>query len=134
MEVVDRVAIEDWEEAGYICELTDAVQRDVFVKLVDTELNTESMLFGFGSECVHRILICSGGSSAYYFVAKENNCDTFLGGEIKESIVRLVEESELNFVASGHYNTEKWGIIALGDHLREKFGLDVSWVDVPNPV
>ncbi len=32
------------------------------------------------------------------------------------------------------YNTEKWGVRALGERLAEKFDLDVEFVDVPNPV
>jgi dinuclear metal center YbgI/SA1388 family protein len=134
MDVVDRVTIEDWRDAGYICELPVAVSTADFRENVDELLGTEAMLFGFGAENVHRVFVCSGGSSGYYYVAIENNCDTFLGGEIKESMVRLVEEAGLNFVAAGHYNTEKWGIQALGDHLREKLGLDVDWIDIPNPV
>jgi dinuclear metal center YbgI/SA1388 family protein len=134
MEVVNRVVIEEWRDAGYICELPVPVGQDDFRENVDELLGTKSMLFGFGPEKVHRVLVCSGGSSTFYNVAVDNGCDTFLGGEIKESIVRLVEEAGLNFMAAGHYNTEKWGIQALGDHLREKLGLDVDWVDIPNPV
>jgi dinuclear metal center YbgI/SA1388 family protein len=134
LHVVNRVRIEEWEGAGYVCENPKAVPREGFVESVNTNLDTEALLFGFGSETVHRVLVCSGGCSIYYYVAKENGCDTFFSGEIKESIVRLADEAGLNFIAAGHYNTEKWGIIALGDHLREKFGLDVDWVDIPNPV
>ena len=134
MKVVDRVDIEDWQEAGYICELPQPIDRNKFVQSVDQNLGAESMLFPFGSKEVRRVFICSGGSSVFYHLAKENNCDTFLGGDIKENVVRWVEEAGLNFVAGGHYNTEKWGIIALGDHLRDKLKLDVTWIDIPNPV
>ncbi len=134
MEVMDRVDIEDWEKAGFVCRLPEPVVRDAFLRKVDQELDTQAQLFPYGADQVHRVLVLSGGSSKYYRVALENDCDTFLGGDIHENVVRSVEEAGLNFVAGGHYNTEKCGIMALGDHLREKFGLDVEWVDVPNPV
>jgi len=33
------------------------------------------------------------------------------------------------FVLGGHYETETFGPIAVGEHLRERFGLDVVYVD-----
>ena len=134
MEVMDRVDIEEWEKAGFVCQLSEPVARDVFLSKVDQELDAQAQLFPYGAGTVHRVLVLSGGSSKYYRVAVENDCDSFLGGDIHESVVRSAEEAGLNFVSGGHYNTEKWGIIALGDHLKEKFGLDVQWVDIPNPV
>jgi len=40
----------------------------------------------------------------------------------------------IHYLAAGHYATERLGVRALGDHLRERFGLDVEFIDVPNPV
>ncbi|MBN2601547.1 MAG: Nif3-like dinuclear metal center protein, partial [Candidatus Marinimicrobia bacterium] len=34
----------------------------------------------------------------------------------------------------GHYATERFGIMALGQHLSEKFNLNVEFIDIPNPV
>ncbi|MGB4716065.1 MAG: Nif3-like dinuclear metal center hexameric protein, partial [Bacillota bacterium] len=34
----------------------------------------------------------------------------------------------------GHYDTEKLGIIALSELLAESLGIDVEFVDIPNPV
>jgi putative NIF3 family GTP cyclohydrolase 1 type 2 len=55
-------------------------------------------------------------------------------GELREDNVRAAEESGLSLYAAGHYNSEKWGIRALGEHLREKFDLSVEFLDIPNPV
>ena len=39
-----------------------------------------------------------------------------------------------HFVAAGHYGTEVLGIRALGEHLANRFGLEVEFIDVPNPI
>jgi dinuclear metal center YbgI/SA1388 family protein len=134
MEVEKRVDVNDWPNAGYVCKLPEPVRRDVFVEKVDGKLDAEARVFPYGLDKVERVMVISGGSSDFYRLALGNQCDTFLGGDIREGVVRLLEEGQLNFVAAGHYNTEKWGIIALGNHLVEKLKLEVQWVDVPNPV
>ena len=44
------------------------------------------------------------------------------------------EELRLNYIAAGHYNSEKLGVQALCDYIADKFGLESEFVDVPNPV
>ena len=39
-----------------------------------------------------------------------------------------------NVIAAGHYATERLGVQALGEHLQTRFGIDVEFVDIPNPV
>ena len=42
-----------------------------------------------------------------------------------------VEESSINFINAGHYNTEKLGIQNLGEVIAKEFNLEVEFVDVP---
>lgn len=39
----------------------------------------------------------------------------------------------LHFFAAGHHATERGGIRALGEWLKNEKGLDVIFVDIPNP-
>ena len=55
-------------------------------------------------------------------------------GELREENVRAAEENGLSLYAAGHYNSEKWGIIALGKHLMKIYDISVEFVDIPNPV
>jgi putative NIF3 family GTP cyclohydrolase 1 type 2 len=43
-------------------------------------------------------------------------------------------ETEIHFIAAGHYATETFGVRALGEHLAERFSLRHVFLDVPNPV
>jgi putative NIF3 family GTP cyclohydrolase 1 type 2 len=38
------------------------------------------------------------------------------------------------YAAAGHHATERYGVQALGELLRTRFGLEVVFVDDPNPV
>ena len=45
----------------------------------------------------------------------------------------LARETRSNFIAAGHYNTEKPGVMALAGVLEKKFGVKTEFVDIPNP-
>ncbi|MCU0644523.1 MAG: Nif3-like dinuclear metal center hexameric protein [bacterium] len=121
-------------EVGFLGHLKSAMTFEKFVEFVDQELQTKSLAFPFGAPNVSRILILSGGSSRYYQLALDSKADTFLGGDMRENVVRELEEVGLNFIHAGHYNTEKLGVQALGEKLSQHFHLSCKFVDIPNPV
>ena len=47
--------------------------------------------------------------------------------------MNVAREAGIHYLAAGHYATERLGVRALGEHLHERFGLDVEFIDVPNP-
>ena len=48
--------------------------------------------------------------------------------------MHLARESGVPYIAAGHHATERFGVMALGEHLQEQFGLDCQFVDIDNPV
>ena len=60
--------------------------------------------------------------------------DCFVSGEVSEQTTHLARESGVAYVGAGHHATERYGVQALGAHLASKFGLDVEFVDIDNPV
>ena len=48
--------------------------------------------------------------------------------------MHMAKEAGIHFLACGHYATERLGVRALGDHLAQRFDLEVEFVDIPNPV
>ena len=78
--------------------------------------------------------IVSGGAQEAIHQAIALGLDAFVTGEISEWVQNLARETGTHFVAAGHYATERLGIRALGEHLAERFGLEVEFVDIPNPV
>ncbi|OZB73422.1 MAG: Nif3-like dinuclear metal center protein, partial [Halothiobacillus sp. 14-55-98] len=46
----------------------------------------------------------------------------------------IAREEGITYFAAGHHATEREGVRRLGLKLAEHFGLDVRFVDIPNPV
>ena len=91
----------------------------------------------FGDSKVKRMVALSGkGAPMPRDMERliQDRVDFFVTGEPHEWNRELFRESDISFVACGHYNTEKLGIAALGDIVRERFGVQVEFVDLPNEV
>ena len=92
------------------------------------------MLVGDPARAVARIAWCSGGAQDYFEAALAAGVDVFVSGEISEQTVHLARETGMAFMAAGHHATERYGVMALGEHLARKFGIDCEFVDIDNPV
>ena len=115
-------------------ELPSSMLFEDFIKHTDEILNTHGVGLSFGAREVKRVFILSGGGGGYFLGAYRSGADVMVTGTLREDGVRIAEELGLSLYAAGHYNSEKWGIRALGEHLKEKFNLDVDFIDVPNPI
>lgn len=92
------------------------------------------LAFKEGPDPVRTLGIVSGGAQSEFHQAIAAGLDAYLTGEVSEWVMNVARESRVHYLACGHYATERLGIRALGEHLREKFGIAVEFVDVPNPV
>jgi putative NIF3 family GTP cyclohydrolase 1 type 2 len=63
----------------------------------------------------------------------DNEIDLYVTGECKENTSALMKESSINYLAFGHYNTEKLGVLALGEIIKTHFkNLQIKFIDIPN--
>jgi dinuclear metal center YbgI/SA1388 family protein len=92
------------------------------------------LVFREGPEVIRKVAILAGGGGKYVGEAILAGAELMLTGEAAEPVLHLVREARMHFVAAGHYATERLGVLALSDHLREALGLETLFVDVPNPV
>lgn len=118
-------------DIGYVGDVKDQITFAEFIKLIDNKLDTHSYIIAAGHEFVKKVGIISGGSSVEYSSAFEKGADTFISGDIKENVVREVEEIGMNFINAGHYNTEKLGVQNLGKLVSETFNINTKFVDIP---
>lgn len=134
--ICKMLGIKDCKNAdvGYIGKLDKEIDFDKFVGLVDEKLETNSHAILAGPDKVKTVAVISGGASPDYQKMLDLGADTFITGDLREQIVREVEEVGINIINAGHYNTEKIGIINLGELVAREFGVDVEFVDVPNSV
>ena len=46
----------------------------------------------------------------------------------------MFREVGISFVAGGHYDSEKLGVLALGEKIRDRVDVEVEFIDLPNEV
>ena len=105
-----------------------------FVESCHRLYGREPLAFGADDASITEIGIISGGAQKEFHGAIAAGLDAFVTGEVSEWVMNLARESGVGFVSAGHYATERLGVQVLGDHLAERFGLEVEYVEVPNPV
>ncbi|HEX9944404.1 MAG TPA: Nif3-like dinuclear metal center hexameric protein [Thermoanaerobaculia bacterium] len=94
----------------------------------------EPLTFLEGPDPVSTLGIISGGAQSDVYTAIADGLDAFVTGEVSEWVMNVAREAGIHYLAAGHYATERLGICALGEHLRERFWIEVEFIDVPNPV
>jgi len=102
-------------------------------RIADSLRRTPLHIPGRAAE-IRRIAWCSGGAQGYIEQAAAQGVDAYLSGEVSEQTVHIARETGLHFFAAGHHATERYGAQALGEHLAERFALQVEFVDIDNPV
>jgi len=106
---------------------------ELFARVKDV-CDREPTVLGAGPKNVRRIGIVSGSAASMLPEAIDLGLDAFLTGEPRENVMADAREAGIHFIAAGHYATETFGVRALGDRLAERFGLEHTFVDIPNPV
>lgn len=115
-------------------QLNEAISIDSFIDDVERSLGRKPLHLPGGPGLVKTISWCSGGAQGYIDKAIEWQADVYISGEVSEQTTHQALENGIHYLAAGHHATERLGVKALGEHLVEKFGLEVSFVDIHNPV
>ena len=108
------------------------MDRDVAAALA-LKLDAEPLCFRFGAEKIRTIGAVSGGGARMFEQAAAAGLDLYVTGETGEFVQEYARETRSNFIAAGHYNTEKPGVMALALALEKKFRIKTEFIDIPNP-
>jgi dinuclear metal center YbgI/SA1388 family protein len=90
--------------------------------------------FCYGPESVRSVAVVTGAGAGDFDAAIGAGVDMFISGEASEMAQALAREAGVHFLAFGHHNTERFGPKAVAIHLRDEYGLDAHFIDIPNPV
>jgi dinuclear metal center YbgI/SA1388 family protein len=105
-----------------------------FYAAVAEACEREPQVFPGGSGAISSVGIVTGGAQREFHQAVAAGLDAFVTGEATEWVLHQAAEDGVHYIAAGHYATERFGIRALGRWLTEQHGLEVEFIDVPNPV
>lgn len=76
---------------------------------------------------------CTGAAQGFIGQAAALGVDAYLSGEISEQTTHQARELGLDYFAAGHHATERYGVMALGEHLAQRFDLRHRFVELDNP-
>jgi dinuclear metal center YbgI/SA1388 family protein len=82
---------------------------------------------------IMRIGWCTGGAQNYFEAAIAAGVDAFITGEISEPQAHYARECGVSYLACGHHATERYGVLALGNHLHSQLGVAHVFLDIDNP-
>ena len=112
----------------------------IFIKRCQKLFGRGVKTFKYGPQKISKIAVVSGGGPYLLNEAVDKDLDAYITGEARESTEAWAKEAGIHFIYPGHYNSEKFGIQALGDLLKKKFidrpkkkpDLQIKFFDVPN--
>jgi dinuclear metal center YbgI/SA1388 family protein len=119
---------------GFVGRSAEGVPFDELRSRCSAAFGREPFTWDAGPELVHSVGIVSGAAASSFGEAIALGLDAFLTGEPAEHVMADARESGTHFIAAGHYATETFGVRRLGELLRERFGLEHRFVELPNPI
>ena len=121
-------------EIGFRGRFERPISADELVRRCTEIYGQEPLAFPSGPEQITGLGIVSGGAQREFHQAIDAGLDAYITGEVSEWVMNVAREEGVHYLAAGHYATERLGVRALGEHLAERYGLEVEFIDVPNPV
>ena len=115
-------------------ELTTPLSGEALAQRIEEKLGRTPLHCGDNAPAqIRRVAWCSGGGQGFIDSAAAFGVDAYITGEVSEQTIHSAREQGLHFFAAGHHATERGGIKALGEWLASEHGLDVTFIDIPNP-
>ena len=116
---------------GAIGELSQEVKIDELAQKLFPNGEKPSKIFPFGKEMIKKVAVISGGAGEDFDQAARIGADAYITGEVSHEDYHGIEESGINVIAGGHYNTETVGVQLVQKRLEEDKGLQTVFIDIP---
>lgn len=115
-------------------EFEQAIQASELTSMLSGVLEREVLhISASNNKVIKRVAWCTGGGQGYIDACAQQGFDAFISGEISEQTTHSARELNIHYFAAGHHATERYGVKALGEHINSITGIEVEFVDVPNP-
>ncbi len=123
-----------FSEVGWGGALREPLPASAFAERIHKLVDRPPLVFAYGPEEIRTVAVCSGGAARAIDEAIAGGYDCFVTGEAAEPTKHTAKEAGIHFIAAGHYATETSGVKFLADRIKERFGVEWEFVDLPNPV
>lgn len=102
--------------------------RDDLQKAIEIAVGRSLQMCVCGSENPRKVAVMTGGAGSEVGKIGEIGIDSFVTGEGPHWSFIEAEERKMNVFYAGHYSTETFGVIALGELIAEKFDLKSTFL------
>lgn len=133
-EPVEPFASHRGNPIGFLCRFPRPVPKAELRSRLGTVCRQTPLHLDYGPPVVEVFGVVTGAGAPYFEEALERGAEAFITGEPAERVLAIAAEEGAHFFAAGHYATETFGIRALGDHLASRFGVEHTFIDLPNPI
>ena len=124
-----------WKDAPYLSHYMLSKQEININSYYNAIMNSSIAPLGqafHGKEEIVSVAVISGGMPRSILLeAKQHNIDMVICGDASHIFWLEAQEIGINIVSAGHYYTETWGIMSLGQHLCDKFSLKGVFIHAP---
>ncbi|GGW88220.1 GTP cyclohydrolase 1 type 2 [Alteromonas halophila] len=114
-------------------ELPDAMSHVGLASLIEEKLDRPPLSEAVIDRPIKKLAWCTGGGQGFIEQAVMAGADAFITGEVSEQTIHTAREMGIDFYSAGHHATERYGAKALGEYVADTYGLNVSFIDIPNP-
>lgn len=134
--LADKVGLTDIEPFGEYngskIGLKGKINRKSAVQLgKELEAALQSSVKVIGRNEVEALGIVTGGAGELIIQASNEGLDCYLTGEGANHHFHEAIEGDCALIFAGHYATETGGVQAVGSHLKQKFNIDIEFLDYP---
>ena len=115
----------------------NAVPLTTITKRLKPKISPQARLYPFGPKSIKKVAVVSGRGTPLppdiqYLL--DNQVDLFITGEDSEWIREIFREVKINYLAGGHYHSERFGLFALQKIINQKIRLETAFIELENQV
>lgn len=122
---------------GWYGVLEEKMHMDDAVKLTAELFGRDGIVYPVGPSPFTKIAAVSGGGAPKGDMIRElmeEGVELYITGEPVEYTREMMREARINFIAGGHYCTERLGVKAVMEKVQAKFDIPCEWLELFNEV
>jgi dinuclear metal center YbgI/SA1388 family protein len=108
------------------------IRFETLLERINSLFGTEARYFHHGPQTVGSVYVVSGAGRNEIDAVSELGVDAYITGDAKESTPYIANETNMNYIYAGHYNTERLGVRALLSKIQDRFDIDIFFCDIDN--
>lgn len=124
-----------WDERGllWVADLPEPLSGGQLLQKIDKALARTPLRLAARGD-ISRLAWCTGAAQNMIEQAAAAGAQAFISGECSERTWHQVHELNVHYFAAGHHATERFGVLALGEHLAKRFQIETAFFDEDNPI